>query len=122
MPNDLDYIIDYKNNSNKLLNKKLRYYIFIFYNHYYKRYRMELNKKISSEVINMSQSSVKSDSVPLKQIMRDIEIKTEEKVKTIGPGSGSIEDLTNIMSQSSNEFKQKTGRNMTYAEMREMFG
>lgn len=30
--------------------------------------------------------------------------------------------LLNIMKTGSNEFKEKTGRNMTYLEMREMFG
>jgi hypothetical protein len=30
--------------------------------------------------------------------------------------------LLNIMQTGSNEFKEKTGRNMTYLEMREMFG
>ena len=30
--------------------------------------------------------------------------------------------LCNIMNDGANEFKQKTGRNMTYSEMRYMYG
>lgn len=56
-----------------------------------------------------------------KQIMKEIEKKTEEYVIT-NESSLTSEKLVNIMRKGSEEFKQKTGRNMTYSEMREMFG
>jgi predicted thioredoxin/glutaredoxin len=34
----------------------------------------------------------------------------------------TIDLLQNIMKKGSEEFKQKTGRQMTYGEMREMYG
>ena len=34
----------------------------------------------------------------------------------------SIDVLMGIMQQGANEFKEKTGRNMTYSEMRSMYG
>jgi hypothetical protein len=55
------------------------------------------------------------------QIMKEIEKKTEAYVIT-NMSSLTSEKLVNIMSKGSEEFKQKTGRDMTYSEMREMFG
>jgi hypothetical protein len=55
------------------------------------------------------------------QIMKEIEKKTEAYVIT-NMSSLTSEKLVNIMSKGSDEFKQKTGRDMTYSEMREMFG
>lgn len=84
-------------------------------------------------------------AVDLQKIMKDIENKTEEKVLE-GYKTGKInlnlltkqqtkqtqekesemkqtcDTLVNIMSQGADEFKAKTGRNMTYSEMREMYG
>jgi predicted RNA-binding protein len=74
-----------------------------------------------------------------KQIMKEIEKKTEQKIiegyKTgiiVNPiqlknmPSNQKEDtekvLSNILNSSTNEFKEKTGRNPTYSEMREMYG
>jgi hypothetical protein len=52
--------------------------------------------------------------------MKEIEIKTEKKILSIDT---SIEkELQSVLSDSANEFKEKTGRHMTYSEMREMFG
>jgi len=71
------------------------------------------------------------------KIMKEIETKTEEKIKS-GFQSEVITNpiiennkskqqhnqdiLQSILSDGSNEFKEKMGRNMTYAEMREMYG
>lgn len=80
-------------------------------------------------------------AVDLQKIMKDIETKTEEKVLE-GYKTGKInlnllqkkaeekesemkqtcDALVNIMSQGADEFKSKTGRNMTYSEMRQMYG
>ena len=59
-----------------------------------------------------------------KQIMREIELKTEEKVRIILE-KGQADDtniLQNILSAGAKEFTEKTGRHMSYSEMREMFG
>ena len=54
-----------------------------------------------------------------KKIMRDIELKTEKKVVEITKIESTLQS---ILSDGAKEFKEKTGRNMTYSEMREMFG
>ena len=57
-------------------------------------------------------------------VMREIELKTEKKVMLILE-KGNADDtnvLHSIMSDGAKEFKEKTGRQMTYSEMREMFG
>ena len=79
----------------------------------------------------------------LKQIMTDIESKTENMVllgyktgqlvtpdkiitSTCKPSNeqlqGSIQLLQGIMQQGSNEFEKRVGRPMTYSEMRQMYG
>ena len=72
-------------------------------------------------------------------IMRDIEKKTEQKlqhilepVATASTGKKMVfiasqghdlgDKLIGIMSAGADEFKAKTGRNMTYSEMRSMYG
>jgi len=80
-------------------------------------------------------------AVDLQKIMKDIETKTEEKVlESYKTGKINLnllqkkaeekesemkqtcDALVNIMSQGADEFKSKTGRNMTYSEMRQMYG
>jgi hypothetical protein len=82
------------------------------------------------------------NKIGLNKIMKDIETKTEEKVLE-GYKTGKInlklsqsektaqeevkmkqtcDALVNIMLQGADEFKAKTGRNMTYSEMRQMYG
>jgi len=62
----------------------------------------------------------------LNTIIKNIENDAENKVKelfTSQNNNSNIEtQLCNIMQAGSNEFKEKTGRNMTYSEMRQMFG
>lgn len=68
----------------------------------------------------------------VKEIIKDIEIKTEKKViNNIQTGDIKIPPtddestekiLKNIMKDGANEFKEKMGREMTYGEMREMYG
>ena len=72
-----------------------------------------------------------------KKIMKEIELKTEKKIV----GALQTNDITNpiietssqkqqnnqdvllsLLSEGANEFKEKMGRNMTYGEMREMYG
>ena len=75
---------------------------------------------------------------PLQNIIKEIESKTEKKVENLFQGKNPIQEirtnaktadgktigdtLVNIMSEGADEFKAKTGRNMTYSEMRQMYG
>ena len=54
------------------------------------------------------------DEVKKNLIMKEIELKTEKKYNK--------DVLQSILYESSNEFKEKMGRNMSYGEMREMYG
>jgi hypothetical protein len=72
-----------------------------------------------------------------KMIMKEIELKTEKKI-VVDLSTGKITNpiieksptqqqhnqdvLQSILSDSAKEFKEKMGRNMTYSEMREMYG
>jgi hypothetical protein len=91
-----------------------------------------------SETINHTKATNEEKII----IMKEIEDKTEKKVKNLilseeilNPINFSLgnpenqtkpEDtiniLQNIMRSGSDEFKEKVGRPMTYSEMREMFG
>ena len=92
------------------------------------------------EVETQSQSTIPlSRDAHVDTIMRDIEKKTEqklqnilapvatastmEKMEFIGSQCHDLGDkLIGIMSAGADEFKAKTGRNMTYSEMRSMYG
>lgn len=73
-------------------------------------------------------SSENIEPVVIKEIMNNIEVNGEKKVKNLITQTNDIkskefgESLINIMKEGACEFKEKTGRNMTYSEMREMFG
>jgi len=72
-----------------------------------------------------------------KNIMKEVELKTQKKVFDVIQ-SGEITNpitekreekqqhnqdiLLSILTSSSNEFREKMGRNMTYGEIREMYG
>jgi hypothetical protein len=65
------------------------------------------------------------------EIKAKIEADAEKKVVQLNNNINSFHDygkpdigklLISIMQNGANEFKEKTGRNMTYSEMREMFG
>jgi len=53
-------------------------------------------------------------------IKKVIEKETEEKLKTIN--KGDVNQLINLMKEGEKKFIEQTGRNMTYSEMREMYG
>ena len=57
----------------------------------------------------------------LDKIMKDIETNTEKQIKEANT-EPALEVLVNIMQKGADEFKEKTGRNMTYSEMRQMYG
>jgi hypothetical protein len=67
----------------------------------------------------------------LEEIKIKIEADAEKKVIELNKNICSFQDygkpeignlLINIMKTGADEFKEKTGRNMTYSEMRYMFG
>ena len=67
----------------------------------------------------------------IQEIKEKIEANTEKKIIELNKNINSLSDygkpetgelLLNIMQTGANEFKEKTGRNMSYFEMREMFG
>jgi hypothetical protein len=67
----------------------------------------------------------------LEEIKIKIESDAENKVIELNKNINSFQDygkpdignlLINIMKSGADEFKEKTGRNMTYSEMRYMFG
>lgn len=67
----------------------------------------------------------------LEKIKLKIEADAEKKVIELNKNINSFQDygksdignlLINIMQTGADEFKEKTGRNMTYSEMRYMFG
>ena len=73
------------------------------------------------------------DKQHLQTIMKTIETSTEQKIIELNLAGKIItnsrekskehsETLLKIMSTGADEFKQKTGRNMTYSEMRSMYG
>jgi hypothetical protein len=56
-------------------------------------------------------------------VMKDIEKKTEIQVRNLlKTENANTNTLVQIMTKGSDEFKERTGRNMSYSEMREMFG
>ena len=57
------------------------------------------------------------------KIMKTIEQNAEKEViQSRANGTLDSEKLVSIMSKGAEDFKNNTGRNMTYAEMRAMFG
>ena len=72
-----------------------------------------------------------SNNINIEEIKIKIESDAEKKVLQLNKNINSLTDygkpeignlLINIMQTGADEFKEKTGRNMTYSEMRYMFG
>ena len=60
-------------------------------------------------------------SEQLAVLMKRIELDGMNQVQELKTGQ-PIQDLIQIMTKGSEEFRNNTGRNMTYSEMREMYG
>jgi hypothetical protein len=59
----------------------------------------------------------------LQELMKKLEKEGMQKVQNLhNTNTCNIETLTQIMKEGEEEFKEKTGRNMTYSEMRRMYG
>ena len=69
-----------------------------------------------------------SNKIIVKEIMDKIEAEGEKKTINLTTQTTDFkskqfgDSLISIIQDGENEFKVKTGRNMTYSEMREMFG
>ena len=59
----------------------------------------------------------------LNELMKKLEKEGMDKVKKLNETSNcNMDTLTQVMKEGKEEFKQNTGRNMTYSEMRRMYG
>ena len=64
---------------------------------------------------------IKEDA--LNELMKKLEKEGMQKVQKLhNTNTCNMDTLTQIMKEGEEEFKQKTGRNMTYSEMRRMYG
>jgi len=59
----------------------------------------------------------------LQELMKKLEKEGMQKIQKLHhTNTCNIETLDQIMKEGEEEFKEKTGRNMTYSEMRRMYG
>jgi hypothetical protein len=59
----------------------------------------------------------------LNELMKKLEKEGMQKVQKLHESNScNMDTLTQVMKEGEEEFKQKTGRNMTYSEMRRMYG
>jgi len=59
----------------------------------------------------------------INKLKKTIEIDSEKKIKELKEiPQATKQNLIDIMKTSTDNFKEKTGRNMTYSEMRYMYG
>ncbi len=59
----------------------------------------------------------------LNELMKKLEKEGMQKVQKLHESNTcNMDTLTQVMKEGEEEFKQKTGRNMTYSEMRRMYG
>ena len=61
--------------------------------------------------------------IELNTLKKKLETEGERKVKILAKTNADVQkSVIEIIQEGATEFKQKTGRNMTYSEMREMYG
>jgi hypothetical protein len=89
------------------------------------------NKNITTSTKRRSRRIKIKEKNKLNETTQKIEADAEKKVIDLNKTIKSFDDfkkpeignlLLNIMQTGADEFKEKTGRNMTYSEMRYMFG
>ena len=56
------------------------------------------------------------------QVKDEIEKKGLKAIRSLSPKEKSIDSILKIMKEGDAEFKSKVGRELSYAEMREMYG
>jgi hypothetical protein len=92
-----------------------------------------MSSSITTNTDTTTNNIILSGDPNLDAIMRNIELKTEHKVRellqqpckttnTAENAKAFTNELSAIMISGANEFKEKTGRGMTYSEMRAMYG
>ena len=57
-----------------------------------------------------------------KEVKDEIERKGIAAIKALSPSQKNVDSLLKIMKEGDAEFKSKIGRELSYAEMREMYG
>ena len=57
-----------------------------------------------------------------KEVKDEIERKGIASIKALSPKEKSVDSILKIMKEGDAEFKSKIGRELSYAEMREMYG
>ena len=75
---------------------------------------------LDSKTIKTNQPSMVV--LPLDKLKAKLEEEGMKKVQELKKANGTASDLIKIMTDGSDEFKKHTGRNMTYSEMRELYG
>jgi hypothetical protein len=66
---------------------------------------------------------IKKDPENLQEIMKKLEKEGEDMLAELKKtGNVNCDSLTNIMQTGEKEFIKRTGRRMTYGEMRQMYG
>jgi len=82
---------------------------------------IKISKKPTQE--SNPESTPEKDPENLQEIMKKIEKEGEDKLAELKRiGNVNEDSLTNIMKNGEKEFIKKTGRRMTYGEMRQMYG
>jgi hypothetical protein len=72
---------------------------------------------------HIQESTPEKDPENLQEIMKKIEKEGEDKLAELKRiGNVNEDSLTNIMKNGEKDFIKKTGRHMTYGEMRQMYG
>jgi hypothetical protein len=111
----------------KIFNKE---YVTAFCKNCICRYKLKFindDKKVKNE----NQVLQTKENINIEEIKIKIDTDSEKKVIELNKNINSLQDygkpeignlLINIMQSGADEFKEKTGRNMTYSEMRHMFG
>ena len=113
----------------KIFNKE---YLTAFCKSCIDRYKVKfINNNDDKKVKNENQVLQTKENINIEEIKIKIETDSEKKVIELNKNINSLQDygkpeignlLINIMKTGADEFKEKTGRNMTYSEMRHMFG
>ena len=69
-------------------------------------------------------NKVENQDINLNEIMEKIDSDTVNKISVLNNNKSDVccNDVCNIMKTGVNEFTEKTGRNMTYSEIRRIFG
>jgi len=78
---------------------------------------VEFMKKQEIKGIEQVQDLYKSKGIDTKKDIGGI-----KKIDTITSGNITEKNITDILQNGFNEFKKETGREMTYSEMRAMYG